>query len=536
MSISETLGLTKRGTSLVISTLPVTPSDPSSNDDALPSRHATSVRGLRHNPNHRTVNALTNQELFSLNQSGCPSADQDRHLAGLGLHRLDYEATQTAGDVLFRIEESVEQGIPENKITTLPYLLKRFGNRDDVAAFLSALHDITGEDTDQQSQQTVASHYLREMATRPRNEVLKEMALLGFQMKGINAERDEEEEQVIVLESIERRRPMKPEKLQTRAPKPQFFPIFTHELQATERMIYRKSSGSFNLHPDRDFQEEWEGLGLTEEESGEVLEAMEQYDENGLIHMSSYHRPTTVGTMSETDYDKFSLPEEHQPLINLVTKAYIYSQDNPEFWTQLRTHLDDERMFEILQQIHAGFGNDLHLRLMRNVGLYRGIYTRLRKAKDMKEVSGILKEAFQAKEKQFLSLQAFTLISTAGKLHQERLRNERDYPLTFLLKRAIKENPGIIPSLNNADQEAYKLLKSLPTQQQTRVWEAVPEQPATKYLIRKINESRLPQLKSESWRMYPGNDPDHIVHKLPPPQAQQVWNLLKERRAALAAA
>lgn len=466
---------------------------------------------------------MNNQALFTVEQTFCPTNDREQHLAGLGLHRLDFERTNVAGNVLFRVEDNDEPGLAENKITTIGYLTRRFGNSDDAVAFLTSLHNICGIDTDNISQQTTASHYLREMQTRSRAEVLKEMGLLGFEMQAINAERDEEEE-TRVLENIVSRNA----KPVIQEPLPKLYPIYLSEVAAVQKQI-RRSRKVFVNDDDAQWLEGYEGAGFTEEEAFEIVEGLAQYDENGMIKMSDNHRPVTVGEMDVTDYDRHSVPSD---LYALISKAYVYSQDNSDFWFQMEAHVDDDHLMGILRELHADFNNDLHMKLMRNTGIYRGFHTRIRQAKDVKEVGAILREAFQAKESKHLSLQAFTMLTTSGRLQQERLSTARDLPLAFQLKKQIAECKNL-PKLVQEMKAAGHPIHTLPTQQQARVWDAVPTLPQATYLLNKIEGLKLPQLKAESWKMYGANDTNHPIHSLPPAQTQKVWAALNSRKQAL---
>lgn len=465
-----------------------------------------------------------NRTLFTVNQSACPSAEMDRHISSLGLRRLDFEAHNTAGNTIFRVEGAPEAEA-ENKITRLPYLLKKFGNRDDAVEFLRCLKAIAGEDADQLSQQTVASHYLREMATKGTAVVLKEMALLEMQL---NATMPEEPEYLPLTRKTSKPMPH---------PKPRFYPIFEGELRSIARGVYRKPSNSFDPRME-DLETSIEHLQSQGVEDTDVFfERQEQYAEDGLIglQMSSFHKPVAVGQLDECEFDKFDLSAAAQGWVNVLMKAYIYSEDDYNLWLQLEALVEGESItfqdLTILREIHATFGSDIHLRTMRTNGLYRGFYTALRKSKDVKDLAAVLKEAYQAKEKGFLSVRAFTLLATAGKLHKERLLSQRDYPLTFLLKREVLANATAV------NEESFKArLATLPTQQQQRVWDTVPMQGAALYMLNKIAETtHLPALKREGWRMFGENDKTHPIHQVPSFQQAYIWAALNERKAALAA-
>ena len=83
----------------------------------------------------------TNHQLFTTEQTGCPTFDRDNHLAKLmGLQRLEFETLLPVGDNLVRLEPNDEPAEPENKITSIAYATKKLGNSEDAIAFIRAHH------------------------------------------------------------------------------------------------------------------------------------------------------------------------------------------------------------------------------------------------------------------------------------------------------------------------------------------------------------------------------------------------------------
>ena len=72
--------------------------------------------------------------------------------------------------------------------TTAPeYAARRLGNSEDAGEFIRCLHLIAGRDASALYLQQLASHYYAEARRRPVGEVLKEMALIGFEMAAVTA-------------------------------------------------------------------------------------------------------------------------------------------------------------------------------------------------------------------------------------------------------------------------------------------------------------------------------------------------------------
>ena len=148
----------------------------------------------------------TNHQLFTVEQTGCPTADRDNHIANLmGLQRLEFETVLPVANNLVRLAPNDEPAEPENKITSIQYATRKLGNHDDAIAFITALKQICGEDPDARSLQSTASHFYAEAKVRPVNLVLKEMAMLGGQLNALTAERENEIEMEVTSPKARRR-------------------------------------------------------------------------------------------------------------------------------------------------------------------------------------------------------------------------------------------------------------------------------------------------------------------------------------------
>lgn len=75
----------------------------------------------------------------------------------------------------------------EVKIATPEYAARRLGNAEDAAEFIRCLHLIAGRDASALYLQQLASHYYAEAKRRPVGEVLKEMAMISFEMAAVTA-------------------------------------------------------------------------------------------------------------------------------------------------------------------------------------------------------------------------------------------------------------------------------------------------------------------------------------------------------------
>lgn len=225
----------------------------------------------------------------------------------------------SAAGAVNRIDHSQEV-----KIAAPEYAARRLGNAEDAAEFIRCLHLIAGRDASALYLQQLASHYYAEAKRRPVAEVLKEMAMIGFEMAAVTATTEQlelggDEPPFLVEEatqlspadaralSAERAAQMLGEDEPAERP-------FEFELRAQTRLIYRKQPRAFEHDEFSEHLSEVSASTEDDEAFGSFLDSFErvqeQYDE-GLavsLHMTDGERKIACGDLDE-DVDDESLPE-----------------------------------------------------------------------------------------------------------------------------------------------------------------------------------------------------------------------------------
>jgi hypothetical protein len=202
----------------------------------------------------------------------------------------------------------------EVKIAAPEYAARRLGNSEDAAEFIRCLHLIAGRDASALYLQQLASHYYAEAGRRPVGEVLKEMALIGFEMAAVTAttgqlEFDDQSDAALAIvgggdgsyllgEEETQLSPADARALWAEkaakvldenqsADRP-----FDFELRAQERLVYRKRAGGFEHDEFSEHLGEVSSATDDDEAFGAYLTSFErvyeQYDE-GLavsLHMA----------------------------------------------------------------------------------------------------------------------------------------------------------------------------------------------------------------------------------------------------------
>ena len=134
----------------------------------------------------------------------------------------------------------------------------------------------------------------------------------------------------------------------------------------------------------------------------------------------------------------------------------------------------------ILEQVMAECQADFHLRGLRHNREYRKLHRALRRTRDTRQVSEIMKGAFALRTSGLLPLSLFTALVTAAKLQRARLER---LPLS---KTALR-------------------------------------------LIREIHAASERKLRFLKWAMYGENKKDHPIHTLPTQEQARIWQALKAR-------
>ncbi len=137
----------------------------------------------------------TLQQIFRPASTGSPRQDVYSHLSQLPqLMRLDFEEHTVVGNLIVRIEPdpgSATGGEAEARIVSVAYAERVFGNNTDAIEFIRSVKLIAGADARARDLQIIASHYYKEVKSRPAGEVLKEMALLALHLASVTATEEE---------------------------------------------------------------------------------------------------------------------------------------------------------------------------------------------------------------------------------------------------------------------------------------------------------------------------------------------------------
>jgi hypothetical protein len=448
-------------------------------------------------------NRRSNHSIFLPQNYGSPFNDMAEHISGLGLARLDFERCAVAGEVVYTVEGDstpTSQQEEEARIATLANAIKKLGNSEDAAEFVRCLNAIC-EEGDARYRQVVASYYYGEIAERGAGPVLKEMALIAMHLTSLNPVMEEAENDSEIVYALRgESRPRSP---------------FDREVAAVERMIQgrRKSAGFV-----RDEWTEWlndlEASGATVEELDEAFrhaEALDQYDEGGAIVRMSAHERTFACGRADHEFTADDLPEQARFLVGDLFRAYTSGVEIGEIWDEVTAHLDvlfpvtgrtaeGARFFsqanlelqrltrDALEGILEDCHGDYHLTAMRNNRSYSRFYTGIRRATDTKAIGELMKQAYEARQNDNLSIKHFITLNTAADNQRERLLSA---PLSATAYRLINEivtasekKLGYLGWAMYGDNNPSHPLHTLNSQEQTRIWEVIAARKATILLPR----------------------------------------------------
>jgi hypothetical protein len=226
----------------------------------------------------------------------------------------------------------------EVKIAAPEYAARRLGNAEDAAEFIRCLHLIAGRDASALYLQQLASHYYAEAKRRPVAEVLKEMAMIGFEMAAVTATTEQLEfggdespffvEEATQLSPADARALWVERAAQVLGEDESVERPFEFELRSQTRLVYRKQPQAFEHDEFSEHLSEVSASTEDDEAFGSYLTSFErvqeQYDE-GLavsLHMTDGERKIACGDLNE-DVDDESLPECARHLGEELRRLYM---------------------------------------------------------------------------------------------------------------------------------------------------------------------------------------------------------------------
>jgi hypothetical protein len=384
----------------------------------------------------------------------------------------------------------------EARIATLAHALKKLGNPGDAAEFMRCLNAIC-EEGDARYRQVVTSYYYGEIAERGEGPVLKEMALIAMHLASLNPVTEEAQSDSDIGYAL--REESKPRSL------------FDLEVAAVNRMIRgRRKSAGFVQDEWTEWLNDLEANGATIDELDDAfahIEALDQYDEGGVIVRMSAHERTFACGRVDHEFTADDLPEQARFLAGDLLRDYASGVEIEEIWDEVSVHLDvifpvtgrtveGGRYFsrvnlklqritrDALEEILEDCSGNLHLTAMRNNRSYRRFYSRIRRATDMKAIGELMKQAYEARQTGEMSVKHFIALNTAANNQRERL-----------LSAPLSAN-------------AYRLIEE----------------------IVMASEKKLRYL---GWAMYGDNVPSHPIHTLNSCEQTRVWEVMTARKAAI---
>jgi|GEM_PF-2020014 len=244
-------------------------------------------------------------------------------------------ASMTGERPRFEEAKAVDHSL-EVKIAAPEYAARKLGNGEDAAEFVRCLRLIAGMDASALYLQQLASHYYAEATRRPVSDVLKEMGLLALEMSAVTATSEQLEfgddeneshieagvtdhfdEDAFAEVSLSERRTRWMEyaaRVLGEDERDERGRIFTDELRAQTRLVYRNSGQAFAYD---EFAEHLSNVSAgteDDDEFGAYLDSFErvheQYDEGFAVslHMTDGERKIACGDLDD-DVDANSLPE-----------------------------------------------------------------------------------------------------------------------------------------------------------------------------------------------------------------------------------
>jgi hypothetical protein len=391
------------------------------------------------------------------------------HISALGLRRLDFERYAIAGEVIYSVEGDstpVSREDEEARIATLAYALKKLGNPEDAAEFMRCLNDIC-EECDARYRQVAASYYYGEIAERGAGPVLKEMALIGMQLAGLNPVTEEVENGSEAVYALGESRPGS---------------LFDLEVAEVERMIRgRRKSAGFVHDEWTEWLNDLEASGAAIDELDDAfahVEALDQYDEGGAIIRMSAHERTIFCGRVDPEFTEEDLPKAARHIAGELRLAYVDGVDIEEMWdeidaqlrtifpvsmvldgpegarrTNLTTGLPDYRLtrqeVKVMDPAMAeveceGLWWDVHMTALRNNDSYRRFFMGIRSATDTGRTGEVMTQARQAHRSGEISAEQLW-----------RLQHEKDKQLHRLLRSnvIIYGQPSFISHANRGLQK-----------------------------------------------------------------------------------
>lgn len=269
--------------------------------------------------------------VFRPADSGSPMQDWCRHLSENASHRRELEEFAVLGDVVVRIADELEpEPLERVKIMSLEYAIRTLGNEVDGREFVRCVRAISSPDASQYEYEQIAAYYYREIRRRGAPEVLKEMGLLGIHMESVTSTNADREIDVVETEIGEQKLTVADQRrsreaAKKRRPLPPGTPNYDDEMAAVlhrvgrhkvRRMIYDDFADYF-LNDGGKTIEDLDQDFLT-------YEALEQYDENGIVgfSMNSGQRSVIVYDF-EAEVDPTYLPADLRPLATQLAKMFV---------------------------------------------------------------------------------------------------------------------------------------------------------------------------------------------------------------------
>jgi hypothetical protein len=342
----------------------------------------------------------SNQSIFAHHDYGSPNDGVLTHISSLcRLHRLDYGEFGRAGEIIYRVvgDSSPTSQEEENaRIATIQYATKKLGNPEDGKAFILALNAIC-EGADEKYRRSVAQHFYSEITERDKPAVLKDMGILGMQLK-------EKQISYYTLEELdadpfdsvdelgrnskpfaEEREPSFFELMEAYSQSERWQPELFYNLEkawARQCTAGRRKGASFLYDELTEWLNDLERGGASVEELDQAFENMErmlQYDEGGAIYaMSSLERVLGCGRMDPehsaddlleclrctTDLIEEDIANEIRIREEIRLKEARLKEAGFPKSEQCETDLSDEEIAKKIRLRHAGhinFPNMLHM-------------------------------------------------------------------------------------------------------------------------------------------------------------------------------
>lgn len=233
---------------------------------------------------------------FRPQDSGSPQQDWCAQLQAFPHYRRELEEFVVLGDVVVRIADGREPAPLEKvKILSLEYAVKTLENETDAKEFVRSVKAIASPDAGQYELEQIAAFYYGEIRRRGNantSEILKEMGMLGVQMKAVTAtveEREIEFNEINLTEqqltdADERRVKAARENL---SPMPAPTPNFDAELAFIATRIGSSKITRAITNEYADFYLNGDGKTCEELDADFLsFERIEQYDENGIVGFS----------------------------------------------------------------------------------------------------------------------------------------------------------------------------------------------------------------------------------------------------------